>query len=238
MDDGYVKLNLAMKNPSGNYNEMLVALLNDADDNFNPDYDAYKLRDQFADGKFAFYSLMNDKEMAIQATNIPDKDKSKEINLGFETSVKGLHKIYFRNMECEDTIPVYLIDSYNNVVVNLLAQEVYLFQSETGKFNDRFKIHFGDLNDEGQKTEIVPIENNENVSAYSNGYHLFFKQKESSYTNGTLYLYDITGRLIARFTINDNQLNEFNLPTSVKTGIYLLKAVKDTKQYKQKLYIE
>jgi len=233
-----IKLNLAMKNPSGNYNELLVALLEDADDNFNPDYDAYKLRDQFASGKFAFYSLMNEKEMAIQATNIPDKDRSKEVDLGFETSVKGLHKIYFRNMECEDTIPVYLIDSYQNIVVNLLEQEVYLFQSETGKFNDRFKLHFGDLNAEEQKTDIMSLKNNENVSAYSNSHHLFFKQKEGSFTNGKIYLYDITGRLVSRFTITDNQLNEFNLPTSVKKGIYLIQAIKGTKQYRQKLYIE
>ncbi len=233
------KIALAMKNPEGRYNELLVALSDETNDKFDPQFDAYKLRDSYAYGKFAFYSLMDTTEMAIQALEQMPADTSKEIHLGYETSVGGLHKIYLRSIEHLNDQPVYLIDYLNQVAINLKKQRSYLFQSEAGKFNQRFVIHIGSLeNIEETKTQTKLKISDDDIYVFAAHKQIILQQNKQIFEDADLKVYDIAGRLVARFDVNNNPVQQFNLPESTKLGVYIIQINDLEHIFKQKVFIQ
>ncbi len=232
------KIALAIKNPEGKYNETLLAFLENASKNFDSNFDAYKLRDQYAYGKFAFYSLMGKTEMAIQSLPPIQEEDTVEINLGFETSLAGIHTFYFRGLQNIEK-PIYLIDSYENRAINLKNQNKYLFNSEAGKFNERFIIHIGNFSSINENnTEIDRDKKNDrDIKIYASEKKIFLKQKKGIYTNGNLEIFSISGQKLMQFKIKDDNLNIYDLE-NLKQGCYLLLARKGNMQYKQKIILQ
>ncbi len=133
----YPRLKLAIISPENNYNELLIGEMPDADINKDK-YDAYKNE---GNSSLSFYSKIGADNFAIQG--VPLLQDSLIVPLGYHAGVAGNYTISVSRFENFDnhTI-VYLFDSLENKYIELNNNVSYTFNTEVGRFDNRFKVVF------------------------------------------------------------------------------------------------
>lgn len=140
------KLWINLTAEGGLFCQALVGYVEGATDNF--DASLYDANRNLATGSFALiYSTIenNVHKLAIQGKSIYSLNLNEEVVLGFDTFIESnpVYKIEIAKIEGdflqENTI--YLEDTLTGLTHDL-SESAYTFSSETGVFNNRFKIKF------------------------------------------------------------------------------------------------
>jgi len=180
------------------YNEILLAFVNGASDEFDNLYDAIKLK---GNKSIAFYSLLNKQELAIQSftqatgRSIPRKI----IPLGFVVNKSSDYTISFIQKEnFHQNTKIYLADFKLKKVVDLGIQNDYIFYTDSGIYNDRFKIYINKK--PGRRNSKKNVEES-SVKIYSHRNILYLKLDNDD-IGGEISVFDISGFKIDHFTIN------------------------------------
>lgn len=132
------RVRLSILNESGDYNETLIAFIDDATEGVDGNYDALKLR---GNPYIAFFSKINDEAYAIQG--LPNSFDNRVIDLGFFAGKAENHTITLSDLELiPSTTMIYLEDRETGAFVNLRTQGSYTFALGTMDNEERFAIHF------------------------------------------------------------------------------------------------
>jgi hypothetical protein len=132
------RVRLSITNEHGDYNETLIAFLNDATDDVDANYDALKLR---GNPNIAFFSKINEDAYAIQG--LPDSFDNRMVNLGFQNAYNENHTISLASLELiPSTVMIYLEDRETGAFINLRTQNSYSFMPGSMNSEDRFSLHF------------------------------------------------------------------------------------------------
>lgn len=203
---------LKLINPDNIANDILIAHIAEATNNYDEDYDAAL----FAMGNDTFYSAVGTNKLQIQARALPISD-SDVIPLAYKTSKAGNCIIALNDKDGvfkDSNKAIYLKDKVTGTVTNL-QEGYYTFNSEvlTTPNDSRFEILYtngvlaaGAVTKEDllvyKQNETLVIKNNFNISKAE--------------------LYDASGKLMT--SLSGNNTKEIKLSTiGFVKGIYILK---------------
>jgi len=140
------KLWLDLTSDNGIFNQILVAYVDGATDDYDGMYyDAHKNLSNEANSSLHSIIASSDKKFAIQGKDTNSLNTDEIIPLGFSTTidVPTIYTISIHQFEgtfMEDNA-VYVADHLLNTIHNLKTS-AYNFTSEPGEFNERFEIVF------------------------------------------------------------------------------------------------
>lgn len=155
--------------PDGDYNETLVAFMDDAADDADPLYDAKKMK---GSSKISLYTKVHGADYAIQAIPLLNNDRS--LVMGMDAGVSGTYTLNLKTVEnIDETISIYLEDTFTGQWQDLRLHP-YVFYSSTGIFDTRFILHFTaaleitvkQASCEGNDGEITLIQNGTKIWDY------------------------------------------------------------------------
>ena len=201
------RLWLDMTTEEGAFNQVLIGFFDKATDNEDRGYDGIKL----GGGNLTFYSKIdNDTKYAIQGLGA--FNPSKEVTLGFDTSVDRTFKITMSNIEGvlkdED---VFLLDNATNVLHDLKL-EPYEFEAVEGNYSNRFTLKFN-----SGVLSAEDIELNNSFIVYNENNTLKIKASDEI---SKIKVFDMTGRLLLD---NEPKTSAFDLPIqNIKVGTVLI----------------
>lgn len=168
---------------------------------------------RFGSGNTAFYSVIENHNLAIQARQLPFSD-SDIVPLGFVTDLSDEFSIRIHQVdELFNSVDILLRDKSLNIIHNLKLSPYY-FTSTPGRFNSRFEIIYNAslLNVDGQ--QLIS-----NTSAFIKNQYLNAK---SSQNIDSIMIFDITGKLITTLTqSNSDENSRWRFPFA--QGVYMAK---------------
>lgn len=131
---------LNMYNARGAFKQMLVGYMTDATDGF----DSFLDGTTFSANKYIdFYSICEEKNLAIQAKGLPFNNQD-EVKLGYKTTLDGDYTIEIDEVDgVLKEQEIYIIDKLNSLTHNL-KESPYSFSTQKGTFNDRFVLLYAD----------------------------------------------------------------------------------------------
>ena len=202
---------LSFSNNEGAFSQSLIAFLPGASDDYESTYDGVRAG---VDLNSKFYSLLGDKELAIQGRTTFTKDV--EIPLGFYITKPEDFTISIDKLEgvliTEESTNIYLIDHELNKTHNLKFADYHFNVAEAGTNNTRFSIKFTNFTfglNETTNVEALIITNADNS----------FKINANQIVK-TIKVYDMMGRLLINSVPNKQS---FYLNTSkIKKGTIVI----------------
>ncbi|NOX47880.1 MAG: hypothetical protein GXO89_12970 [Chlorobi bacterium] len=120
--------------------QTLILFIAGATEGFDSDYDAYKLSGILAAPQF--YSIITCCNLAVNALPVPiPSDYS--VQMGFDVGVETTYTISATDLYTFDpSVSIHLLDSRDNVLIDLLVDSVYSFTAAPGDDSKRFKVYF------------------------------------------------------------------------------------------------
>lgn len=199
-------------NPDNIANNILIAHIAEATDNYDEDYDSAL----FGIGNDAFYSAIGANKLQIQARTLPIKD-SDVIPLGYKNSKAGNCIIALNDKDGvfkDDNKAIYLKDKVTGSVTNL-QDGYYTFYSDvlSAPNESRFEIIYDN--------SVLAADNS------SMNQWIVFKKDTNWIVRGSdtindLQIYDASGKLIRSITENNSkELKVSNI--GLLKGIYIFK---------------
>ena len=206
------KIRLRLKNSRDQFNETLLAFTEGATEDYDVAMDGEKLK---GNPDIAFYSMLGDKEYAIQAYPALSSYDGNDVRipLGYDSGIKGSHTIWLESLKnISDSTTIYLHDMKEGTFHDMQNRE-YEFKSEDGMYHDRFEI----LVDPGFDKNINDRLRNDNVKIYSwkNTAHIVRAEH-----GGNAVIYDMQGRQVKEVRRLYAGENTVRIPNP---GIYVVK---------------
>jgi len=218
----YLKLALInVENKSSD--EMAIRIAENATENFDAQFDAFKLfpKNEHLSMVYAYGS--DGKELAVQSIEI--KSETAEIPLGIICKMDGKYDLALRNFNILST-NVYLVDKFTGIITKAGADVVYTFYSNEGEFFKRFVLVFSTEN------IISKITEKENVVVITAAQGINLYLHDQSYENGIAEIYEISGKLLYRENVNKRSFIHF--PMAVKS-VYIVKIHENEQEFIQKV---
>lgn len=164
-------------------------------------------------GELLFYSLVEDQKLAIQGKSSPF-NQNDVVHLGLSTTLSGE---FILNLYQFDTLfenqEVYLLDKYTNTFHNI-KEEMYLFSSSAGTFDDRFELRFTN-----ETLSLNPnLNTKNNLLCYAK--ERAIKIKSNDIQINSVAVYDSAGRLL--FDQNKVNTSEITITEIAKNNQLLL----------------
>jgi len=132
------RVRLSVTSAAGDYNETLIAFIDDATESHDALYDATKLH---GNNRIAFYSMLGNNELAIQG--LPSLTNNRIVQLGLSSVSSDLHTINLSQLENIDgSVVVYLEDHETGTITNLRVNSSYSFLPGSMNLNERFTVRF------------------------------------------------------------------------------------------------
>ncbi len=195
--------------PYNTVNTILVAHMNGATKDYDPDYDA----DLLSIGDDSFYSKLNTQKLQIQARNNP-LEVNDVIPLGTKYSANGSYKIALGDKEgiFKSEQKIYLKDKLTGSLTDLTNQD-YIFTANKGTDETRFEIVYKQL-------EVLTSDElkNSNFLVYRDGEYFVIR---SSSNLGKVELYDTGGKLIGSRSISQKEIR-WDI-SSLPSGVYVVR---------------
>jgi hypothetical protein len=196
-----------------------IRLRENGSSEFEPEKDAVKIM-SINDSTPQLWSKSFDYDLAINS--LPSNIN--EVALNTKTLKKGSYKISLNNFRNNNNISnIWLTDSYTGTKTNLLTNNSYSFDSESGITTDRFKIIFQG----GTSTGLN--QNKNQISTRVINKQLVINGLDSQ---AKIILTDITGKTLRIF---DNVQNNDCLDLNTARGIYILQIITSVKKTEQKI---
>lgn len=204
------KIWLNFKNDKGVFSQALIAFLSSATDAYEGNYDGIRAG---AGLNSTFYSILGDKELAIQGRALWTEDV--QIPLGFYITSPDDFTISIAQLKgliTDENKKIYLVDHELNVMHDLKIANYHFDVFNTGTNNTRFTLQFAKSN-----LGIDEVINSENfiIKNMENGFEIQTNQIVKK-----IEVYDMLGRLL--FKTNPNK-HHFNLPiNNIRKGTVLV----------------
>ncbi len=218
--------NIAITSNENSYSDNLFVGINeDATNNFDSQFDNYKLMG--LDAAPQLYSFSTETKFSVNL--FPEFTGSKSMPLGLRVGIAAEYTLNVEDLEYFDTgIDVYLQDNVSGEMINLRENPVYTFYAEPGLDESRFVLHFN--------PEFTDI----NTSSYTDDIHIYAFDK-SVFVNyqlqdqSDIMVYDISGRLI---TSEKGQEGLNEITVKAEKGYYFVKVVSSSNIKTQKVFIK
>jgi hypothetical protein len=207
------------------WDESVLQFNDNATNGFDSELDALKLSGN-EEAPSLFTKLDDGTEISINS--LPTSSLSGDIPIGFSCGKAGtftleLHGLNTMNPE----LPIYLIDTKNNTLINLRNDSSYVFDYKLNDSPMRFLLHFSSPNGidqvEGAKPSVY----------FSAGF--INVELGSSYANSSIDVLDLAGRQVAVMSETSQGLNRISF--NGKTGYYIIKITDHKQTYTTKLWI-
>ncbi len=211
--------------------ETAIRFIQEATPNFDGNYDAYKLFTTYP-GVPQIYSVLSE-DLVSAINTLPNYYDELIIPLGFKATTSGNYTINVSDFELSNYTEIYLHDTYENELIDL-ENLSYNFVSETGEFNDRFRILFS------TETTDIEEENNEgankeiSVQIYSYGDIIYLNSQTADAIIGEVKIYNLSGQLIKNYNNLDESHTQFVFDTE---GMYIVQLASKYGIYTQKVVI-
>ncbi len=204
------KIWLDFKGENRAFSQLLIAFLPGASNDYDNSYDGVRAG---SDLNSKFYSILNDKELAIQG--LPELTDDVQLPLGFyitkpESFTISIHKI--EGAIINENVDIFLIDHTLNRRHNLKKGNYHFDISENGVDNNRFDLQI--VNSVQWQKKIINEEDFVVVNTNGN-----FKIRANQKVR-TLEVYDINGRLLIEN--KPNSKNFYLLDHKIKCGTILI----------------
>ena len=208
---------------NGYNDEMVIYFRDDATNEFDSQFDAWKL---FGMGETPqFYSLSGESKLTVNV--LPFNNNI--IPAGLKVGANGIYTITVNNLEnLGDDIIIYLEDLKENTIINLSEELSYLFTSSVSDDPNRFLLHFGSTLG---NNEII---SQEDINIYAYDETLYINSGEL--LTGDVKIYDLAGKELLRKSINQTGFEKINV--SNLSGYYLVSFVSETAIVNQKVFIK
>ncbi len=211
--------------------ETVIRFKANATDNFDANYDAFKLFSP-TPGIPQIYSVVATNDTILASINTYSQIRENLIvHVGFNANTEGDYTITVNNFSLQDNHDAFFEDTYTGKTYDLHNLN-YSFHSQAGQFDDRFVVKFSENATEIKETVQSDLPN---VSIYTAGDYIYLKSNAKNAVIGKLTLYDVTGKPVEVHYNNQDLFAQIRL--SCPNGVYV--AVLQTSEgiYKQKLII-
>lgn len=216
------KLWLNLTSDNGVFNQILVAYVNGATDNYDGwTYDAP--RNLSSNLSAVIYTSIDssDKKFAVQGKDINSISFDEVIPVGFKSTIEEPTLYTFSIAQLEGDFlssnTVYLIDYDMNITHNLSDAD-YSFTSEVGEFENRFEIVFNQ--DTLSLNEFSASNNDLSIIELNNG-NVQFKFTHNNLEMSSIEIIDVLGRTIYNLNTNSN-IETYNL-SNLSNATYIAK---------------
>lgn len=200
----YIKLNV-----SGNLgiDETAIRFIEESTELFDGQFDAIKMFSYSGDNPNLYSYTENNENLAI---NTLPTYENKIVKLGFNAKQSGSYQIVATELDFFKTDNVLLYDNIEQIYQNLLINPVYVFESDSGSFENRFQLFFQPI------TKIKELGNN--IEIYSNKNIIYISQNSIENSNLNIKVFSIDGRVN-----NQTQTNSNNTEIEVfQSGVYIV----------------
>ncbi len=168
----------------------------------------------FRDDRTKLFATRDNEELAIVSCN------NDEQAVNFKTAKNGTYTISVTLKDIEVEY-LHLIDNLTGNNVDLLVNPTYTFDAKTTDYASRFRLVFS--------PEAIENGNCDSFAFVSNGEFIIANEGMA-----TLQVIDLTGRILSTETINGS----FNMPTSLSSGVYMLRLINGNDVKTQKIVVE
>lgn len=201
---------LEFKSPTDVNNEILIAYIANATNGYDKDYDA----DLLAVGSDSFWSVLDNRKLAIQSKN-PNFNQDDVVRIAIKAAVSGNYKISLTDRDgiFDSNQSVYLKDKNLDKIVDITTTP-YIFFTNSGQYEDRFEIVYKSSGTLGTtdnvSKEIIVTKDNQNFIV------------RSPENLDEVSIYDALGRLVYSSKANKKEIliNKYNFAE----GLYIVKA--------------
>ncbi|GEM_PF-1705629 len=192
--------------------ETVVRFLDEATDDFDSQYDAFKL--QGIDEAPQMSTIAEGLELAINS--LPQSDEDVTIPLDFSVLINGIYTIEAIENDNLDDKYIYLKDLQEDVTVDLKQQSAYNFFSAIGDDPARFELLIlnSPLGTDDMELDNIRIYADKNV-VYIVG--------EGAGFSGSVKIYDMAGKTVYSGEIDNSAQSEIRL--NVNKGFYIVKLI-------------
>lgn len=221
---------LSLSNSQGAYNEVLLGYIQGATNGFDPLFDGKTMPSQ---NSLAIYTTIGTDNFSIQGRALPFRDTD-IIPFGYSTTASGTLAINLENFDgLFNSQKVYLYDVETGIY-NDLKSGTYTFYSESGTFNNKFELRFkksnytqnGDNDDKMASPDYA-------VKVATNQHQLMVSSND---TINAIEVFDFSGKLL--FSKNQINLNYFEIPLNIPESEFILvKVTSDNNQTQTKKII-
>lgn len=210
------------------FNEILIVFKQDATEERDLAYDAYKRR---GNGQIAFAAKQQGDEFAIVA--FPPVTGERIVPLTTFVADAGNYTIKNKYSEYMESIPVYLEDRLLGTYTDISNNGSYTTYMTAENTVDRFFLHFAPM------ITSVTENNNPSIRTYCNGDNLNILLSNLKDENGTLRIVDMTGKEVY-FQQNINLKNNFIQvnTSSFAQGVYAVSLLTNSHTSTTKAFIK
>jgi len=201
---------LKLKLSNNNFtDETVIRFHDEASQNFDNKYDAYKMLTQ----NISLPQLYTTNDNEIYAINtLPLPTQSLSVPVVLSTEESGVYEIIAENVSSFEQTHIILEDLYENKFIDLNEEQVYNFNLIKGLTVGRFLIHFNPM-----MAYINDIDKLAHIYTYSQS--IYITSDET--LNHTVEVYDMMGKLLHNEAILNKTLHKINADWSA--GQYIVK---------------
>ncbi|MEA3452029.1 MAG: hypothetical protein U9Q83_09040, partial [Bacteroidota bacterium] len=211
--------------------ETAIRFIEESTPSFDSDYDAFKLFTTYL-GVPQIYSVLS-AETILAINTLPNHYDELVIPLGFKATTAGNYTINVNDFILDQYTEIYFEDTYENKLIDL-QDLTYDFYSETGEFNDRFRILFS------VKTSIIEDEEPQaekdapSVQIYSYGDIVYFVSQTPDAIIGEIKIINISGQTIE--IINNLEVSKTQIVLNTG-GVFIVQLITKYGIYTEKVVI-
>ncbi len=213
----------------GKTDETLIRFIPGASSEFDADYDAFKLFPSDWYEMPQIYSVLPNNIASINT--LSGYYDELVVPLGLQSPTGGLFSINIPEFDLTDDTDIYFEDVYEGKVMNINNGLFYSFNSDAGKFNDRFRILFS-----VKQTTEVDANDSPDVQIYAHGYNYYIKSAEEKAVLGMVNLYNMYGALVK--SVNNTQAGFASFSAiDLPAGFYIVKLKNKYGTYTGKVFL-
>jgi hypothetical protein len=192
-----------------------------ATENFDQALDAYKLSG--LDEAPQLYSMLPGEKAAINT--LPATGSSQDVSLGLKVGAVATYTINVEGVNSfNPDLPIYFDDLKTGNSIDLKKQTTCSFTASPSDSENRFKLRFA-------STAGVGDQSSDNTHIYTVNGLIYVNCTET--TEGIVYLYSVSGQLLAISNLNAGETT-LQSPT---TGVYIVKVVTEKSAFTRKIAV-
>jgi len=220
------QLSVSLLNENGQ-DEIIIRFDEDATEDFDAEFDANKM---FGNNSLAQIYASDNVGNKMSIHSLKSIKETDFVQLGLQISESGIYTFAFDNKNSfSEFVTVKIEDTKEETITEIAAQDTYIFDYEKGENAKRFILHFKDV------TAVNDLENHIQFAYYSHG-SIYISNNETSKFNN-VQLINMAGQVITTETLTNETLHRMNV-SDVKTGMYILQLISNSKTSTQKIIIK